>query len=256
MIKDKHIIKVKQVTMYYNNKKYDNLANIRIAHTTYVIQTITTLFWQFFFTFSMVALTVYNDYVNHIIKVRSDRLLLFGGIGCILMLIHIISSDKKTLTQLSLLTIFQTIILCATSVSYSIDNIIVSIMSTIGITIGLGVYALTTKYNYTQWTSLFTTGLVCLFTMSISNLWIQSSFIDNIEVYIGTMIFLGYIIIDVQYYLHKKTSVIYYNDEDLYISASLNIYIDILNIFMRLLTIFSKYENKTKNKYKKRHGWI
>ena len=230
----------------YDSNTYDTIENLRFIQTTFVIRTITTLFWQFLFTFGMVTLTVYNQTLNTFITLYMNKLLLLGFIGSFGTLVYIINSSPKTILQLSLFTIFETMLLCAFSALQEPETIIVSTVVTFGLTIGLGIYALTTKHNYTNLISFLSSILLCLFVMSMSNIWLKNEFLDNMEPYIGTILFLGYIIVDVQYFLHKHVSESEYDINDLHIIASINIYLDVLNIFLRLVEIFAKNKNNKK----------
>lgn len=239
----------------YDNDNYKTIEETRFIQTTFVIRTLTTLFWQFFFTFGMIAFTIYNETLKFFVNTYVSNIFMIGLIGSFIMMVYINCSSIKTKLQLSLFTVFQTMSLCAITTLYNSDIIMMAMVSTFGLAMGVGIYALTTKHNYTYLMSSLTSGLICLLVMGISNIWIQSKFIDSVEPYIGTILFLGYIIVDVQYFLRKKVSESNYNVDNLHIIASLNIYLDIVNIFLRLIEIYSKSDNKTKKYNKKKHGW-
>ena len=239
----------------YDKDTYDTVEETRFIQTSFVIRTVTTLFWQFLFTFGMISITVYNEIFNHYITTYMEQLLLTGIFGSIIMTFYIRFISPKTILQLSLFTVFETMCLCVVSALQEPEVIMMAIVSTFGLTMGLGIYAMTTKYNYTNLMSGLLSGLMCLIFMGISNIWLESEFIKSVEPYIGTVLFLGYIIVDVQYFFRKRVSESVYNINDLHIMAAINIYLDVINIFLELVKLYSNNKHDDKRYNKKKHGW-
>jgi FtsH-binding integral membrane protein len=209
-------------------------------------KTVRLLFFQFLFTFGCVLFTLIP--IVHAIIIRNIALLLtIGSIGSFLYILYISSATEKTEQQVAVFTMFETMVICAASSMYGYDVVIMATLITIGITCALGIYALTATTDHTGWYGILYSSLTCLLAFGIMNLFFGIEFIRLIELYLGTLVFFGYIIFDVQYYLSDKM----FNDirADLHISAAINIYLDVINIFIRMLEIVSR--NQTKDKKRK-----
>jgi FtsH-binding integral membrane protein len=166
---------------------------------------------------------------------------MIGTLSTILYMFYFAS--KKTGIQLAIFTVFETLSLCAISVLYGYDITLISMLVTIGLTAGLGVYALTTKINYNKWFGLFSSGLTCVLMIGLINMFIGSPMLYAAKLYLGTVVFLGYIVLDIQYFLNSDANsyimnhIGKYGVKDLHIIAALNIYLDVINLFIRLLEI-------------------
>jgi len=83
--------------------------------------------------------------------------------------------------------------------------------------------------------------LLCL--ASLVNIFFRSMFIFNIQLYFGLLIFCGFVIFDTQLIIEKAA-----NGNKDFVSDSLELFLDFISIFVRLLIILSKNkESKKKN---------
>ena len=74
--------------------------------------------------------------------------------------------------------------------------------------------------------------------MNLANIFVRSSVVFDINVYLGLLIFCGFVIFDTQVIIEKSKV-----SED-YVSHSLELFLDLVNIFVRLLIILSKNNKK------------
>ena len=96
-------------------------------------------------------------------------------------------------------------------------------------------YAMYTRKDYTAFGGFLFTALIVLIFASILEIFFPIPLLRLLLIYFSLMIFCIYLIYDVQLVIGdrgKKFS------EDDYILAALNIYLDIVNIFLELLKIF------------------
>lgn len=223
----------------------------RTAITTHIAKTITALACQFLFTFTCILLTtfvptIYNFMVHYFLHVAG-----LGIAGSLLSILFIVFSNRKTLAQLATFTFFETLLVCAGSIIYGENTIVLGLLATIGITSGLSCYALTTKKDYTNMGSVLFTALTSLCVMGIMNLFLRAPLLHVVGMYFGIMLFSGYIIYDVQVYLTEKCKDMVMVKDDLYIDAALNIYLDVLNILVRMwdfIAIVTGDEKKIRRK--------
>lgn len=97
---------------------------------------------------------------------------------------------------------------------------------------GLTIYARTTKRDFSFMRGFLTTGLIAIIVMILLNMFFfQSSALSFGISVAGVLIFSGFILYDTQMIMRR-----YPTNE--YISATLSLYLDILNLFWFLLNIF------------------
>jgi len=86
-------------------------------------------------------------------------------------------------------------------------------------------------------------GLSMLCLLSLMNIFFQSRLIFEINLYAGLLIFCGFVLYDTQLIIEKRR-----NGDDDFIWHSVDLFLDFINIFRRLLIILSNKESKKKRK--------
>jgi len=107
--------------------------------------------------------------------------------------------------------------------------IVNALLGTTMITGGLTWYATTTKRNYLGMGTILFWILVALIVMMIANIFIGSSIFAIVISAIAVILFSFYIIFDTQSVIHGLVEPI---------DAAMNIYLDVLNLFVHLLHLF------------------
>ena len=120
---------------------------------------------------------------------------------------------------------------------YSHEVVLLAAFMTSGITVGLTIYALTTKKDLTMLGGTLFILLICLIFFGIGCLFTQNRVINLIYSVCGAGLFGIYLIYDVQLLIGNKQESI---DMDDYIFGSMSIYLDIINIFLHILKILGK----------------
>ena len=94
-----------------------------------------------------------------------------------------------------------------------------------------------TKINLTKLGTILFMGLIGILIASIINIFIKSQTFDLILVIIGIIVFIGYIAYDINKVKRLEGQI----DEDkLSIIGALELYLDFINLFIRLLQLFGK----------------
>lgn len=94
-----------------------------------------------------------------------------------------------------------------------------------------------TKINLTKLGTILFMGLIGILIASIINIFIQSQTFDLILVIVGIIVFIGYIAYDINKVKRLEGQI----DEDkLSIIGALELYLDFINLFIRLLQLFGK----------------
>jgi FtsH-binding integral membrane protein len=100
------------------------------------------------------------------------------------------------------------------------------------------------RRSYMYLASTLSSIVLILFLMSILSLFgLRSDFMMNIQLGLGLLVFMGYVILDTQMMIEKASSG--YKD---CISDALQLFIDFVAIFVRLLIILSKMSEKKEKK--------
>lgn len=124
--------------------------------------------------------------------------------------------------------------------SFEITTIFTAFLITAIVFLSMAYIGYSTKFDLTKYSSYLMFGLVSLIILTLVNiLIIKSSGLDLMMLYFGTLLFLGFVAYDIQY-IRK----LYYealNDEKmkekLIILGALILYLDFINLFIRVLKI-------------------
>ena len=104
-------------------------------------------------------------------------------------------------------------------------------MLTIGAFAVLTAYAFTSRRDFSAWGSFFTVGLFVLIGVSLLNLFFKNPAMDLWLAGITVLVFSGLLVFDTW-----RIRNVYGPDE--YVSAAVQIYLDLLNLFLGILRIF------------------
>jgi protein lifeguard len=135
---------------------------------------------------------------------------------------------------LTLFTICLSTMVGFITAQYEAKAVVAAAVSTVGITVGVTIYACTTKTDYTMCGPLlfvlgFAFVFICPFFFFLSNT------AHVFFAYIGVILFSFYLLFDTQLIMGGKRYELSIDD---YIMAAMILYLDIINIFLELLKIF------------------
>jgi len=230
----------------FENRLNDReLEQKRMYHFT---NTMFTLFWQFLMTFGLVTLVTFNATVFNFTLKYNRQMLLAGFVGSLAMIFVIAFSKPKTDLQLAMFTLFESMVVCSGTVYYGEEVVVLAMLATLGISGSLGCYALSTRTNHTYLMGALFSSLTCLLMMLITSIFLQIPLFNAVCLYFGTMLFFIYLVVDIQFYLRDDKKICDDVNGDLYIDAALNIYLDMINIFVRLLPIIADLTGNKKIK--------
>lgn len=204
---------------------------------------------QLVITASIISLFVFVDSVKG--YVRTNRWIMWTSWGlafaCIIAMSCFSSIRRKTphnFIFLGIFTICEGVMLGTITSYYDVDAILIAVGITAAVTLGLTLFAFQTKIDFTMCGGLFFALLIILLVSSIIlGIVVRTSAGDDINrKYMmigigaaGAFVFSLYLIYDTQMMMggnHK-----YALDPEEYIFAALNIYLDVINLFMYILMI-------------------
>ncbi|XP_027630412.1 protein lifeguard 2 [Tupaia chinensis] len=137
---------------------------------------------------------------------------------------------------LGFFTILQGLLLGAVSVFYKADEVLWATAATALVTLALTLFALQTKWDFTLLNGVLFVFLFVLLVYGIILLFIRSYWLHLLYAGLGTVLFSLYLVMDVQLMVggrHHHSDL----DPEEYIFAALNIYLDIINLFLFILQL-------------------
>ena len=107
---------------------------------------------------------------------------------------------------------------------------------------GLALYGYTTKRDISKFGTVFTVALTVGLIVSIVNLFVGSTMIDIIIDWVMLAVFSGLTIYDMNK-IKNMEQIVEYNTEKFYIYGAMQLYLDFINIFIRILSILGRKRN-------------
>ena len=104
---------------------------------------------------------------------------------------------------------------------------------------GLSLYGYYTKKDMTKAGTILTVALIVGLIVSIINLFIGNTLLDIVLDWVMLLVFSGLTIYDMNK-IKNMQEIIEYDSEKLYIYGAMELYLDFINIFIRILSIFAR----------------
>lgn len=125
--------------------------------------------------------------------------------------------------------------------AFNLGTIANAFFTTALLFVGLALYGHFTKRDMTKLGSIFSVALIVGLIVSIINLFMNSSMITIILDWVMLFVFCGLTAHDMNQIKYMQNYV-NCDDEKLYIYCAMDLYLDFINIFIRLLSIFARRE--------------
>ena len=202
-------------------------------------------------TAAMCTLAIYN--ATFLSVLMNPALTLLSVIGIFVLSIMLCCSKdmrSKVPTNYMLLllfTVFEGHLVALSCSIYAPHIVGIACLLTAGIFFIMTVYAMTTKYDSTTSLKVLLTLILASISIIIISWFYNPPAIELLSCFIGMIISCFYILYDTQLLMGDRGVKF---DLDDYIIAALNIYLDIIKLFIEILRILSKLSNKDKDKDK------
>jgi hypothetical protein len=204
------------------------------------------LTFQLLLTFSICLLTFFHSVSEFMIN---NSYLLFVSL-LIQIIVILVLGCSEIISSKNLFKIFPynyiLLFLFTISMGYSAATlcvgisktiVLIAIAMTLGITVALTIYALTVKDQFVLVHAFLYSFLTTVVEIIIFYFFFNYQLVLTLELFAGLLVYCAYLIFDTQMIFDKFGNG--YEIED-YIIAALNVYIDIIQIFIRILLILSK----------------
>ena len=122
---------------------------------------------------------------------------------------------------------------------YEISSIMYVFVLTSILYVVLAFYGYKTKIDVSKWSTILFVALIVSLIASIVNLFLGNTMVDIVISWIVIFIFAGYTIYDM-HILRELSSDQSINQDKVYIYCAMQLYLDFINLFIRLLRIFGK----------------
>ncbi|XP_065886450.1 protein lifeguard 4-like [Dysidea avara] len=173
--------------------------------------------------------------------VQANNVLIFvASIATFGVLFGLIFKRHESPVNFYLLGIFTLLesFTLGTIVTYS-DNVVVlkAFIITMMAVVALTIYTAQSTYDYSTWGASLMSFLWILIVSGILQIFVRSEELEFVISLGGALIFCGFIIFDTHMIMHKLSP-------EEYILASINLYLDIINLFLYILRILEAANRK------------
>lgn len=198
----------------------------------------TLLSLQLFVTTAVCAAAMYVPSVTRAITASPDVAVYasFGGLGCIVALYCAASRFPWNLLLLFGFTMCESYSLAHVCAQYSAHGAGVTILAafavTVGLFVGLSVYAHVTRVDFHWLSTSLMVGVVALLAMSLVNAFTPLPLAHTLIASGGVTLFCGYVLYDTSEMLTRFTP-------DDAVIAVVSLYLDVVNLFVCLLSLLS-----------------
>jgi protein lifeguard len=218
-----------------------------IIRKQFITKVYTIVWFQLLFTSIFIGLC---NQVKPITEFITSKNGLFLNYVCIISLITLtimfmcipdILKNKKHGIQWMFLTIYTILLIYMVGIVgalYSSQSLLLAGISTLTIFSGLTLYAWQTKYDYTTLGNYLIVVLFGFILTGFMMAYFKNNYINTLYSIGGVLLFSFYIIYDTQLIVGGKHRKIMFTMDD-YILAAINLYLDILNMFMFIVDILN-----------------
>ena len=162
---------------------------------------------------------------------------LFGAIGFMLLTFWKRKSYPTNLFFLAGFTGLEAYAISVIVSFYDSKIVLEALILTLGIFIGLTVFACQTKYDFVSWAPYLFGSLWALILFGfVAAFFSYNSTAELLYGGFGALIFSGYILVDTQMVMRH-----YHVEEE--IAAAISLYLDIINLFLAILRILNSQQN-------------
>ncbi|KAH9961273.1 UPF0005-domain-containing protein [Russula dissimulans] len=163
---------------------------------------------------------------------------LFGTLVVLGFLYYKRHSHPLNLGLLSLFTLMESFTLGIVTAFYDNTIVLQALLITTGVFLGLTLFTLQSKYDFSGMGPWLFGGLIALFMTGVVGVFIPFSSTLNLTYAIGaTLLFSGYVVYDT-YLINKRLS------PDEYILGAISLYLDFINLFLNILRILSNMQER------------
>ncbi|XP_031235786.1 protein lifeguard 2-like isoform X2 [Mastomys coucha] len=209
----------------------------------FIVKVFVVLSVQLFITAAIISIFVFCKAVRKWVIATPEFLYaLFPAILIVMIILACCRDIRRQVPMnyilLTFFTILEGLLLGSISVFYRVEEILWAIGATTVVTLVLTLFALQTKWDFTLLNGVMFVFTTVLLIYGIILLVVQSYWLHLVYSALGTLFFSMYLVMDVQMMVGGHYH--YVIDPEEYIFAALNIYVDIINLFVFILDLIGR----------------
>ncbi|EDW01202.1 protein lifeguard 1 isoform X2 [Drosophila grimshawi] len=198
---------------------------------------------QLVVTFGVICIFMYHEPTNNFVQENPEVMSVAMVINIVVLFsMACCETARRTFpinfVCLGFFTVTMSLLLGAAA--GTLDSVVVleAVAITAALVVGLSIFAIQTKYDFTSCRAVLVSVVICLLVLSISASFVRESFADIALSCLGALLASFLLIYDTQLIIggnHKYQ----FNPED-YIFAALTLYMDIVRIFVYVLRLLAR----------------
>ncbi|XP_014672396.1 PREDICTED: protein lifeguard 1-like [Priapulus caudatus] len=202
---------------------------------------------QLSITFGIVAMFLYIEPVQHYMATSGDWLIYTCmAMTFVVMIVLACCEDVRrqfptNMILLMVFTVCEGLLLGSICSTYDSWEVLMAAGICIVVTLAITLFAFQTKIDFTVMTGLMLVAVVVLLIFGIFAIIFNDRIVNLVYASLGALIFAGYLVIDTQLMIGGKHK--YSLSPEEYVFAALNLYLDIINLFLYLLMIIKNAQN-------------
>jgi len=197
-------------------------------------------------TASFIALFVYEENVKKYSREHPEMWWIAFAMTFILLIVLACCNDFRrrwplNIILLGLFTLCEGFMLGSVASLYRSEDVFIAAGICTAVCLALTIFAMQTKWDFTACGGILFVCVVILFIFGLIAIIIPGKTIHMVYASLGALLFCCYLVFDVQLMLGGKHK--YSISPEEYIFAALNLYLDIINIFLYILAIVGGSRN-------------
>ncbi|XP_063535823.1 protein lifeguard 1-like isoform X3 [Cydia strobilella] len=193
---------------------------------------------------TMAFITLFTYHEGSKVWFRSHSYMMFVALAVVIVCLIVMACCGNVRRQaplnfifLGIFTLAESFLLGAVSSTKAPEAVMMAVGVTAAVCLALTIFALQTKWDFTMMGGFLVCATVVLLLLGIVAMFVRNNTLQLVYASIGALIFSMYLVYDTQLMMGGKHK--YSISPEEYIFAALNLYLDIINIFMYILTIIS-----------------
>ncbi|KAG8179830.1 hypothetical protein JTE90_020813 [Oedothorax gibbosus] len=195
---------------------------------------------QLAITFAFISLFVYSEPVRLYTQEHTEMIIIAVVLVFVLMIAMACCDNVRRTYPLNFICLFlftfvESFLLGVASSTYKADEVMWAAGICAFICLGLTAFAFQTKYDFTMMGGMLFVTLLVFVIFGFLTIFLHNEIVRLVYACIGALIFSLYLVYDTQLLIggHHKYSI----SPEEYIFAALNLYLDIINLFIYILQI-------------------
>lgn len=195
---------------------------------------------QLTITTMIAAACLFTPAIKEAVHNSGPGLVLVSFVASVALIIALHIKRRESplnLVLLALFTVVQSYTVGVIVTFYEVSVVIQAFFLTCAVVAGLTAFTFQTKRDFSHWQAGLVSGLWILILGGFMQIFIGNEFTDTAMAVGGALLFSGFIIFDTQMIMKRVSP------ED-YITATIELYLDIINLFIEILKILEKVNRK------------